>query len=89
MSANSEPKDDDCDISPRVGNKLKRLRLEQGRTLEEVAAKAGISAVGLNLIERHLRCPSLANVERVGRVLGHPLPVLVTEVVLEMQAERA
>lgn len=64
-----------------VGDRLRRLRLERGETLTEVASRAGISPQYLSEIERGLKEPSSEMIAAVSGALGASLLDLTTGVV--------
>ncbi|WP_374970928.1 helix-turn-helix domain-containing protein [Terrabacter sp. BE26] len=59
------------------GRLLRRLRTRQGRTLAEVAARAGISIAYLSEVERGLKEPSSEVLEAVCIALGSSITSLV------------
>src|SRR5690349_12275429 len=59
------------------GRLLRRLRTRQGRTLAEVAARAGISIAYLSEVERGLKEPSSEVLEAVCVALGSSITSLV------------
>lgn len=59
------------------GRLLRRLRTRQGRTLAEVAARAGISVAYLSEVERGLKEPSSEVLEAVCIALGSSITGLV------------
>ena len=59
------------------GRLLRRLRTRQGRTLAEVAARAGISVAYLSEVERGLKEPSSEVLEAVCIALGSSITSLV------------
>lgn len=59
------------------GRLLRRLRTRQGRTLAEVAARAGISVAYLSEVERGLKEPSSEVLEAVCVALGSSITGLV------------
>lgn len=72
------------------GQLLRRLRGRQGRTLTDVAARAGVSVAYLSEIERGLKEPSSEVLEAVCTALGSSITHLVgaahRELVLESAA---
>jgi transcriptional regulator with XRE-family HTH domain len=67
-----------------IGAVLRRLRLRQGRTLRDVADKAGVSMPYLSEIERGRKEASSEILAGVCRALGIGLPELLEEVRLEL-----
>jgi DNA-binding transcriptional MerR regulator/quercetin dioxygenase-like cupin family protein len=57
-------------VEPRLGNKLRQLRLTRGLKLHEVASRAGISTGFLSAVERSRANPSVATIHRLAGVLG-------------------
>ena len=58
---------------PKVGQEIQRLRLEQNFTLDQLAAKSGVSKSILSQIERDRSNPTLATIWRITRALESPL----------------
>lgn len=52
------------------GERLRLVRLAQGRSLRDVAQEVGIDHAHLSRVERGLRTPSVSLLVRLGRVLG-------------------
>lgn len=63
----------------RLGGRLQALRAERGWTLEELAARTGLSAPYLSRVEAGERQPSLAALLTIGRVYGVGLAALFEE----------
>lgn len=57
-------------IQQRVGRRIREQRQRLQRTLDTVAAAAGIGAPYLSTIERGLKCPTLPTLESLARALG-------------------
>ena len=57
------------DIRKEFGAHLRKLRLEQGLTQEELADKAGMHFTYIGQIERGLRNPSLINLQKIAKAL--------------------
>ncbi|GAB6063698.1 helix-turn-helix domain-containing protein [Deferrisoma palaeochoriense] len=53
-----------------IGAKIKRLRLERGKTLQDVADETGFSPALISQIENNNVSPPLATLSRIARVLG-------------------
>lgn len=87
MSQPNHPHDDELPITHRIGKTLRRHRLRQGRTLEDVAKAAGISPMGLHFIETQLRHPLFSTAERISQALGMNLAVVVVEAATEPPPE--
>ena len=67
-----------------IGAVLRRLRLRQGRTLQDVADAAGVSMPYLSEIERGRKEASSEILAGICRALGIGLPDLLEEVRLEL-----
>ncbi|MDF5754239.1 helix-turn-helix transcriptional regulator [Spongiactinospora sp. TRM90649] len=71
-----------------MGEALRRIRLQQGRTLADVARAARISMPYLSEIERGLKEPSSEILAAVCEALGIELPELLVVVLRELAGER-
>ena len=60
-----------------VGNEIRRLRKQRGRTLEHLAAAAGVSAGLLSQVERGQGNPSFNTLVQVSHALGIPVARLM------------
>ena len=58
---------------PKIGQEIQRLRLESNFTLDQLAAKSGVSKSILSQIERDLSNPTLATIWRITKALESPL----------------
>ena len=58
---------------PKVGQEIQRLRLEHNFTLDQLAAKSGVSKSILSQIERDRSNPTLATIWRITKALESPL----------------
>ena len=58
---------------PKVGQEIQRLRLERNFTMDQLAAKSGVSKSILSQIERDRSNPTLATIWRITRALESPL----------------
>ncbi len=77
-------------LRPLLGDALRRHRLDQGRTLREVATAARISLGYLSEVERGQKEPSSELLSAICGALELPLSVLLREVGQEVEtAERA
>jgi transcriptional regulator with XRE-family HTH domain len=56
--------------APRVGRRVKQLRLAQGMRLKDLATAAGCSESLLSRVENNLTSPSLATMHRLAKALG-------------------
>jgi transcriptional regulator with XRE-family HTH domain len=54
----------------KVGRRIKELRVARGLSVEEVAAKSGISEATVSSIETHLLSPPLGNLVSLAKVFG-------------------
>ena len=54
----------------KIGEAIKKLRLERGATQEDVALEAGTNAGNLSRIERCQQQPALELVEKIAAALG-------------------
>lgn len=64
-------------IVVEVGARLKRLRTQAGLTLEEFAAKSGVSRAMLSKVERGEKSPTLAVIARIGQGLSVSMSTLM------------
>jgi len=55
------------------GSNVRKLRLRRGLTQEEVAARAGITANFVGMVERGERNITLKNAVKVAKGLGFPI----------------
>ena len=58
---------------PKVGGEIQRLRLQHNLTLDQLAAKSGVSKSILSQIERDHSNPTLATIWRITKALESPL----------------
>ena len=58
---------------PKFGREIQRLRLEHRLTLDQLAAKSGVSKSILSQIERDRSNPTLATIWRITKALESPL----------------
>ena len=58
---------------PKVGQEIQRLRLEHNFTLDQLAAKSGVSKSILSQIERDRSNPTLATIWRITKALESPI----------------
>ena len=58
----------------KIGNKLRRLRLQRGLTQEELADRCELSKSFISLLERDLTSPSLDTLSDLLETLGTDLP---------------
>lgn len=62
----------------KIGEAIKKLRLERGATQEDVALEAGTNAGNLSRIERCQQQPALELVEKIAAALGMTVADLYT-----------
>jgi len=72
-----------------IGAALRRIRLDDGRTLREVASSANISMPYLSEIERGRKEPSSEILAGICAALGLTLVDLLTEAIFEQQGVEA
>lgn len=60
-------------LSVDVGLRLKRLRVEQKISMRRLAAKSGLSANALSMIERGKTSPSVSTLYKLADALGVPI----------------
>ncbi|ENQ3104906.1 Anti-repressor SinI [Bacillus sp. 491mf] len=61
-----------------IGERIKRLRLQRGISLTELAEKAGVAKSYISSIERNLqKNPSIQFLEKISSVLHVPVDVLL------------
>ena len=78
-----------------IGRRLRHLRQGQGRTLDDLAAAAGMSASALSLVENGKREAKLSLLSALAAALGSPLSELLTvappsrRAALEIELEKA
>ena len=63
----------------KIGNKLRRLRLQRGLTQEELADRCELSKSFISLLERDLTSPSLDTLTDLLETLGSDLPTFLRE----------
>ena len=56
-----------------IGNKIKKLRVRQGLTLEELASRSELTKGFLSQLERNLSSPSISTLEDILEALGSSL----------------
>jgi len=66
-----------------VGQAIRTLRLKQGMSQRELAAKCGMSVNGVSLLETGRRFPPKATVERVCQAFGIPQSYLMLATIEE------
>ena len=63
----------------RIGDKLRRLRLQRGLTQAELADRCELSKSFISLLERDLTSPSLDTLSDLLEALGGDLPTFFRE----------
>ena len=63
----------------KIGNKIRRLRLQRGLTQEELADRCELSKSFISLLERDLTSPSLDTLSDLLETLGCDLPTFFRE----------
>ncbi len=58
-----------ADVKKEFGTHLRKLRLKQGLTQEQLADKAGMHFTYIGQIERGVRNPSLVNLQKLAKAL--------------------
>lgn len=58
------------DIKKNLGDKVRRLRLKQGLSQEELGFRSGLHRTYISDIERGERNVSVVNVQKIAEVLG-------------------
>jgi XRE family transcriptional regulator, master regulator for biofilm formation len=67
-------------VSPMIGDRVKKLRLEKRMSLSELAEQAGVAKSYLSSLERNLqRNPSIQFLEKISSVLNVPVDHLIHE----------
>ena len=67
------------DISPYVGDALRELRSRADLNQEEFAHRAGLDRTYVSGIERGIRNPTVASLQRLAEALGVSLDVIFVE----------
>ncbi|WP_078428927.1 helix-turn-helix domain-containing protein [Alkalihalobacterium alkalinitrilicum] len=63
-----------------IGEKVKKLRLEKGLSLSELAESAGVAKSYLSSIERNIQSnPSIQFLEKISKVLGVSVETVLNE----------
>lgn len=71
-----------------IGRVLRRLRQDQGRTLQDVARAAGLSTAYLSELERGRKEPSSEMLASICRALGVALEELLAQAMQELTRSR-
>jgi transcriptional regulator with XRE-family HTH domain len=67
------------DFALEIGTRIRRIRLQQGRTIQEVATLCNFSKGLLSKIETGKIVPAIATLTKIARVLGIKVSVLMEE----------
>lgn len=67
------------DITPFIGDAVRALRAKSGLSQEEFAHRAGLDRTYVSGIERGVRNPTVASLQRVSDALGITLDVIFIE----------
>jgi transcriptional regulator with XRE-family HTH domain len=67
------------DLEHRVAARLRQLRADQGRTLDELAKQSGVSRSMISLIERAESSPTASVLDKLAASLGVTLAALFAE----------
>lgn len=57
-------------MTEQFGDLIKRLRIEKGLTIEDLASKTGFSSVQIRNIEANNNKPRVFNLKKLSEVLG-------------------
>jgi len=68
---------DERKILRELGTRVRKLRMDQGLSQEELGAKAGLHRTYIGSIERSERNVSLINIQRIATALGVSVVVLL------------
>jgi transcriptional regulator with XRE-family HTH domain len=67
------------EVRQRVARNIRRLRVEQGLSQEELADRAGLHRTYISGVERAVRNPTITVLEKIAIGLGVPLAELVAD----------
>jgi transcriptional regulator with XRE-family HTH domain len=67
------------EVRQRVARNIRRLRVEQGLSQEELADRAGLHRTYISGVERAVRNPTITVLEKIAVGLGAPLAELVAD----------
>lgn len=65
------------DVTTRIAARLRALRAERGYTLDELAARSGVSRSAISMIERHTTSPTVVVLDKLATGLTVPLASLL------------
>lgn len=63
----------------KLGEKIKRLRIEKGWSLQDLAKKSGISAAGIHKIESNGIIPTITTMMKIADALGKRVSFFIEE----------
>jgi transcriptional regulator with XRE-family HTH domain len=68
-----------ADLTPVVGENLRRLRTQRGLSLEKLSKASGVSRAMLGQVELGQSAPTINVLWKIARALGVPFSTLITE----------
>ena len=89
MKAKAHPGKEMMPTTSRLGGVLRRHRVELGLSLEEVAARAGITPVALHNLETGKSSSKSDTYERVSEAMGLDYDLVTHEAAIEARSEGA
>jgi transcriptional regulator with XRE-family HTH domain len=89
MKAKAHPGKEMMPTTSRLGGVLRRHRVELGLSLEEVAARAGITPVALHNLETGKSSSKSDTYERVSEAMGLDYDLVTHEAAVEARREGA
>jgi transcriptional regulator with XRE-family HTH domain len=75
----ASPDSASADVTPAVGENLRRFRLDRGLTLEKLATQSGVSRAMLSQIELEQSTPTIHVLWKIARALGVPFSALISQ----------
>jgi transcriptional regulator with XRE-family HTH domain len=66
-------------IISKLGEKIKKLRMEKGWSLQDLAEKSGISAAGIHKIESNGIIPTITTMMKIADALGKKVSFFIEE----------
>jgi len=79
LAGTSEVDDSPADLTPVVGENLRRLRTQRGLSLEKLSKASGVSRAMLGQIELGQSAPTINLLWKIARALGVPFSTLITQ----------
>ena len=67
------------DIVSKLGEKIKRIRLDRGLSLKELSVKSGISAAAIHKIESNGIIPTITTMMKISDALGKEVSYFIEE----------